>query len=332
MRNKSFVLSALVASVVGSVFLPHHAAANGRCSGVPMRVNQRTDDVKADVLRHIITIEQQIVQQARTEAQFVLSALKVLNGANSGAASQIAVMTKQASEASASAWSAHRTNMLTLDATTRYKSIGYNACGSISAAKTFAQANKQTTQKAFAALSNEKDTDPSVWYKKASSLNASAADVLAGDVEKTKSYIAMVQGPNSAPQSINSEADAALQLFEYRKTALRSLSAFVLTNTASFKETDAKLDAFLASWVGKDGGLKWAQAMAASHERGVLLDQVRVEAANIAAKAYGLKKTYNSELATAGYALARTNNIIGESTPSPQAALDGSAVPAGAAP
>lgn len=332
MRNRIFAFCSLIAALAGSALLPTEAWANGRCSGVPARVISRTNDVKNDVLRHIITIEQKIIQQARTEAEFVLSALKILNGANNGAASQIAVMTKQSSEASASAWVAHRTNMLTLDATARYKSIGYNACGSISAAKAFAQANQKTTQKAFAALSNDRDTDPAVWFKNASKLNASAADVLAGDVEKTKSYIAMVQGPNSAPQSVNSEADAALRLFEYRKTALRSLSAFVLANTASFKETDVKLETFLASWIGKDGGLKWAQAMAASHERGVLLDQVRVEAANIAAKAYGLKKAYNSELATAGYALARTNNILADSAPGPQASVDGRAIQTGVNP
>ncbi|MCV9909568.1 hypothetical protein OIV19_18365 [Brucella sp. HL-2] len=283
------------------------------CSGVATRVNNKTASVRDDVIRHLESVEQAINAESIRQTQQILSAMRVVNSAANASTDQNVTMKNKASEASASAWVAHRTNMLTLEATQRYRSMGYNTCGSISAAKTFSQANAQVTQKAFSTASaGVADTSHDNWFSQIAKSNVSASDVIEGNQSGTQKYIAMVLGPQ--PENVRalagSTAEQLNKLQENRKTALKSLSSFVMANAASYKESDEKLDAFMSSWMGRDGGEQWASTMAASQERGILLDQVRIEAAHVAAKAYGIKKRLNTELAISGYALARTDNII----------------------
>lgn len=312
MVNKiGFVAIGFLMASVASISVAHAAS----CSGVPSRVNSKTNSVRDDVIRKIESVEQAINNESVRQTQQILSALKVVNTAANVATDQNVTMKQKASEASASAWVAHRTNMRTLEATQRYRSVGYNACGSIGKAKTFAQANGQITQKAFSVSSaGVGNTEYKRWFSDIAKSNVSAADVLDGNTAGTEKYISMVLGPQAKaiPAISGTASEALLKLQENRKTALKSLSSFVLANAASFKESDKKLDDFMSSWMDKDGGEQWASTMAASHERGILLDQVRIEAANIAAEAYGIKKRLNTELAIAGYALARTDKIVTE--------------------
>lgn len=297
------------------------------CSGVAYRVNEKTNDLENSVIEKIKFVEKSIIDESINQTSQIISAIRVVNtSANSGADQNIAAM-KSASEASASTWVAHRVNQLTLEATQKYRSIGYNACGSISAAHSFAQANSEIENNALKAqgkISSNRSYE--VWFKNAAtdgSGSVSASDILNGNIDKAYNYIEFVLGAEKKRDiATDNLTHSKIDLIEEnRKTALKSLASFVMVNAAKYKETDKKLDAFTSSWMGKDGGEKWSASMAASHERGVLLDLVRVEAANIAAKSYGLKKHLNTELAIAGYALARTEAIIASETNSPSLIL-----------
>lgn len=312
MRAKVIKITAFGACLV-LPFVAASVAHAASCSGVPQRVNNKTANVRDDVISKMQEVERSIINESIRQTEQIISAMRVVNTASNAAAQQQAAMTKSASEASASAWVAHRTNMLTMEATQRYRSMGYNTCGSISAAKSFAQSNAEVTQRALSSSSGVvKDTEYKKWFANAQNNTGTANDVLEGNEDAARQYIAMALGPQ--PDDIKAldgtVGKQLLQLSENRKTALKSLASFVMMNAASYKESDKKLDEFTSSWIGKDGGEKWASAMAASHERGVMLDQVRIEAANVAARAYSIKKRLNTELAVAGYALARTDTIV----------------------
>ena len=59
-----------------------------------------------------------------------------------------------------------------------------------------------------------------------------------------------------------------------------------------------------------DGGERWAAAMAGSHERGILLDAVRLEAAALTAEVEDVRGQTLTELAAASHALARADTLI----------------------
>ncbi|MBZ6078930.1 hypothetical protein [Microvirga puerhi] len=303
-----------VAALLSSALISHQASAEF-CLGVELRVTGKTAAVEADVLSKIGGVESQVVTEANLQTERLLSALKVATKQDSISGEQNATATQKGTEASASAWSSHRTNMQVLDATQRYKSVGYSACTTISKAEDFASAarNAGTKAKTLASsyVARPGGGTTQDWISRADGDAQSAAVLFEGGTQAAN-YINFVIGPprERTTSTSNTLGEQVSRLGDMREAALQSIAARTMANVASYKEVDDKLKELNKTWIGDDGGQRWASEMAASHERGILLDAVRIEAATIASTLVRIKKRINTELAIAGYALARTDNLL----------------------
>ena len=121
----------------------------------------------------------------------------------------------------------------------------------------------------------------------------------------------------------------AAKLAKTGRDAYRSLTAAVLSDVAADYAADgpiAKGRELSKHWIGDDGGAAWSAGIAKDHERGILQDAIRIEAANLSFEAMEAKRGARTELAAAAVLLARINQQI-RAVPAGPAAMRASTRP-----
>lgn len=313
---------------VGAAVLATSEARAASCSGVELRVNNRTAELATNVTAEITRVQGELIAESIRQTQQIVSAMRVLNSQENLSSQNTSTATQKAIEASSAAYGAHRQRMAQLEATQKYRSLGYNACGALRTgmrlptAMTTAEQARATMVASIGNLPGVEHTteDTQAWLARARDGGEYGAEALfSGDPERAKRFIDFVLGPPEAARpGIKDNAEGASdRVSNFRKDALRSVSIYTLSSVASDAVTggpDETLKTIASQWDGDDGGRRWAAAMSASHERGVMLDLVRIEAANVAAQAIELKKLARQELTLSSYALARLDSIIGRMT------------------
>ena len=120
--------------------------------------------------------------------------------------------------------------------------------------------------------------------------------------------------PDAIDKSTQGSAAGELASLEKAKRdTYRSLAANILSDIAVESGDDGpikKLRDLGSHWVGDDGGERWSSAIAAQHERGILQDAVRIEAANVAALAFQVKRSARTEASAAALLLSMIDNRI----------------------
>jgi len=152
-----------------------------------------------------------------------------------------------------------------------------------------------------------------------------------GDQAAAKKYIDFVVGPPDVDvPSIRATAEGdAAKLAKTGRDAYRSLTAAVLSDVAADYAADgpiAKGRELSKHWIGDDGGAAWSAGIAKDHERGILQDAIRIEAANLSFEAMEAKRGMRTELAAAAVLLARINQQI-RAVPAGPAAMRASTRP-----
>ena len=117
---------------------------------------------------------------------------------------------------------------------------------------------------------------------------------LFGDQEAAKKYIDFVVGPPDVdvPSIRGTAKGDAAKLARTGRDAYRSLTAAVLSDVAADYAADgpiAKGRELSKHWIGDDGGGAWSAGIAKDHERGILQDAIRIEAANLSLENERLK-------------------------------------------
>lgn len=308
----------LVAVVL--LFMPSLATAQS-CYNV-MTVNGATIALGSNVSASMAAQTAELVALNQLQAMQILSAVKVGVAQSSASAGQVATATVKSNEAASSAYVASRQNSQVLEATDRYMSLGYKPCDYQIAMKQFHQNYKAANA---AKTQNYQDgviarpgviTDPGPWFRKLDgSSKFDASSLFGSDQQSAKDYMNAVVGP---PDNIDkgraSSAEGSMYLAnKLQRDTRKSAAIFIMSQIATENTDDGPkkaLGQIMETWIGKDGGAAWAAAMAGEHERGILMDAVRLEAVNVAILSYESKMQMRNELAIAAYALSRADNII----------------------
>jgi hypothetical protein len=291
------------------------------CFGVETRVNAATGVLTGTVTGEITTTEATLIAAELLQRARLLSAIKVMTAQQSASTDQTVTMGVKTAEANASALTAQRVRQAVAEAKHRYGSIGYDPCGavtksaSLSSAVTAAATQAKTTRESVRARPGAYG-DPTPWFQAAR--DGSVADggaLYSGDQEAAKKYIDFVVGPPDVDiVSIRGTAEGdAAKLAKTGRDAYRSLTAAVLSDVAADYATDgpmAKARELSRHWIGDDGGKAWSAGIAKDHERGILQDAIRIEAANLSFEAMEAKRGMRTELSAAAVLLARINQQI----------------------
>jgi hypothetical protein len=291
------------------------------CFGVEARVNAATGVLTGTVTGEITSTEAALSAAEQLQRARLLSAIKVMTAQQSASTDQNVTMGLKTAEANASALTAQRVRQAVADAKHRYGSVGYDPCGavtksaSLSSAITAAATQAKTTRESVRARPGAYG-DPAPWFQAAR--DGSVADggaLYSGDQEAAKKYIDFVVGPPDVEIKAikgTAEGDAA-KLEKTGRDVYRSLAAAVLSDVAAEHATDgpmAKARELSRHWIGDDGGKAWSAGLAQNHERGILQDAIRIEAANLSFEAMEAKRGMRTELAAAAVLLARINQQI----------------------
>lgn len=292
------------------------------CTGVEARVNGRTSSLSSAVISRIGAITTQYSAQQILERNQILSALKVLGKQNEVSTEQ------EISAATASAKALSDTIVkesvlsATADAVESFGTTGYNACALVEAGDTLSEMVVSSKEDAIAShkvVMDAQDVNVSADHSnKLSNWNAfalsdtttSVADVMDGDIEKAAAYANLVLGPPRAPAEGAGAASKIDRVVFMQDLARRSVVSKTLTTIAANQQVGDALKEITDTWIGEDGGAEWSAKLAASPLRAVMLDLVRLEAAQIASQALEMKKKLNEELALATFALTVTDNRI----------------------
>lgn len=317
MINKKVLIASSVALLLGG-----GASYAASCAGVEARVNQRTNELEADILR---LIQQQKTTMEATELRQrneILSALAVATKQAATSGNQDAAVRMKAEEAHAQALVATQNRQAVLDAQERYGDAGYNACAIVGKSQAVAAAfaseesrmdrianqlinrphraqDGKATKEWFDLIGDGKGTSAATIFSESSS-----------DAEVAK-YIDWLMGP---PQSSQGGAGGAVgKVDQFQRDAQRSVSQYLLMKAAVSREegsVDHAISELSATWTGTDGGANWAAKLATSPLRAVLLDMSRAEAANLVAEIRALEHQLDLELGLAAFSLARTSKMV----------------------
>ena len=297
------------------------AARAQTCFGVEARVNAATGLLTGTVTGGITSTEAALIAAEVLQRQRLLSAIKVMTAQQSASGDQGVTMQVRSAEANASALNAQRVRQQVADARHRYGSIGHDPCGAVtkttnlSTAITAAATQARTMRESVRARPGTYG-DPRQWFEAArDGAVADGASLYSGDQEAAKRYIDFVIGPPDVDNPTirgTAEGDAA-RLAKTGRDAYRSLTATVLSEVAADFAPDgpmAKARELSRHWIGDDGGAAWSTSVANNHERGILQDAIRIEAANLAFEAMEAKRGMRTELSAAAVLLSRINQQI----------------------
>lgn len=297
------------------------AALAQTCFGVEARVNAATGALTGTVTGQITGTEIALIAAEILQRQQLLSAIRVMTAQHSASGDQSVTMQVKSAEANASAINAQRVRQAVADARHRYGSVGYNPCGAVTksgnlaSAITAAAAQARTMRQSVRARPGAYG-DPRAWFQAARDGSvADGASLYSGDQGAAQRYIDFVVGPPDVDNPTirgTAEGDAA-KLAKTGRDAYRSLTAAVLSEVAAEYAPDgpiARARELSQHWIGEDGGAAWSSGAAAQHERGILQDAIRIEAANLAFEAMEAKRGMRTELTAAAVLLARINQQV----------------------
>lgn len=290
--------------------------------GVPV-VNQATTELGAAVTAYMAAGTAEVIAWSEFQTERIISGLRVGVAQTAVSGDQVSTTAMKSNEAAANAYVASRQAMQALEESERYGSLGYSACAVPAASSQFYSAYVMTyeerqarraARQAVAARPGEV-SDPAGWFSAVRGAgDATAQALFDGDAAQAAVYMNTVMGPPDQMSPNLTEVErAAFLARKLNRDAARSVALHVMEEITAENAPNgpaAAMDALMATWVGTDGGAQWAESMAASHERGILLDAVRIEAANLASLAMEIQKAQRSELVTAAYALARAQELI----------------------
>lgn len=316
-------LSAVVVAI--GVVAPAQAQT---CFGVEHRVNLQTSALTTAITGAITTTEAALVAQEIAERARLLSAIKVLTAQSAAGSDQVSNGFRASSEALATTVVTQEQRQAVALAAHRYGSVGYDPCGSNTKAQ-----GLYTAMTGSAAVRRQIVTpvraqpgryaDPKDWVADVKTGDApDGAALYSGDTAAASKFINTVVGPPD-PQPRNTAGTATNDLDRLQKTGrdtYRSMTASVLADIAADYRADgpiAQARALSSHWQGNDGGAAWAAGVAGQHDRGIIQDAVRMEAANLALLAHQIKRGMRTEATAAALLLAMVNARISNSVPRP---------------
>ncbi|MCF4130146.1 hypothetical protein [Methylobacterium sp. SyP6R] len=322
--TRRILLSILAAAAIGAV-TPAQAQT---CFGVEARVNVATSTLTTAITGAITTTEAGLIAQEIAERARLLSAVKVLTAQSAAGSDQVSNGFRASSEALATTVVTQEQRQAVAEATHRYGSVGYDPCGS----NTKAQA-LYTAMSGSAAARQQIVTpvraqpgryaDPKDWVSDVKNGDApDGAALYGGDAAAASKFINTVVGPPD-PQPRNTGSSTAADRDRLEKTGrdtFRSMTAVVLADIAADYRADgpiAQARTLSTHWQGNDGGAAWAAGVAGQHDRGIIQDAVRMEAANLALLAHQIKRGMRTEATAAALLLAMVNARLTNSVPAP---------------
>ncbi|WP_430912204.1 hypothetical protein [Methylobacterium sp. sgz302541] len=316
-------LSAVVAAVGAST--PVQAQT---CFGVEYRVNGATTALTTAITGAITTTEAALVAQEIAERARLLSAVKVLTAQSAAGSDQVSNGFRASSEALATTVATQEQRQAVALATHRYGSVGYDPCGSNTKAQGLYSAMVGTTAVRRQIVTPVRAqpgryADPKEWVADVKTGDApDGAALYSGDTAAASKFINTIVGPPD-PQPRIGATTATTDLARLEKTGrdtYRSMTAVVLADIAADYRADgpiAQARNLSTHWQGNDGGAAWAAGVAGQHDRGIIQDAVRMEAANLALLAHQIKRGMRTEATAAALLLAMVNARISNSVPVP---------------
>ncbi|MDP4025787.1 hypothetical protein Q8W71_24450 [Methylobacterium sp. NEAU 140] len=305
------------------------APAQGQtCFGVEARVNVATSALTTAITGAITTTEAALVAQEIAERARLLSAVKVLTAQSAAGSDQVSNGFRASSEALATTVVTQDQRQAVALAAHRYGSIGYDPCGSNTKAQDLYTALAGTTavrQQIVAPVRAQpgRYADPKDWVADVKAGDApDGAALYSGDAAAASKFINAIVGPPD-PQPRITTTTATTDLAKLEKTGrdtYRSMTAVVLADIASDYRADGpvtKARALSTHWQGNDGGAAWAAGVAGQHDRGIIQDAVRMEAANLALLAHQIRRGMRTEATAAALLLAMVNARISNTVPAP---------------
>ncbi len=322
--TQRILFTALAAVAIGAV-APAQAQT---CFGVEARVNFATSTLTTAITGAITTTEAGLITQEIAERARLLSAVKVLTAQSAAGSDQVSNGFRASSEALATTVVTQDQRQAVALAAHRYGSIGYDPCGSNTKAQGFYSAMTGSAAARREIVSPVRAqpgryADPKDWVNDVRSGAAPDGDALySGDAKAATKFINTVVGPPD-PQPLTTTATSTNDLDRLEKTGrdtYRSMTAVVLADIAADYRADgpiAKTRALSSHWQGTDGGAAWAVGVAGQHDRGIIQDAVRMEAANLALIAHQIKRGIRTEATAAALLLAMVNARITNVVPNP---------------
>lgn len=290
-------------------------------TGVPV-VNARTALLGSTVTAYMAAGTAQLIALHEYQTEMLISALKTGVAQTASSNDQIATTVVKSNEATASAYVSSDQAMQIMEESDRYQSLGYDSCGVQSTMGTFHTAYKKTFSDGPAYTGNVKAkpgviADPKGYYDDIlNGTNLSAQALFNGDTSAAAEYMNAVMGPPDTILKTQGQSPSGSIFLQEKlnRDSRKSVALWAMDQIAKENAPDgakAALDGVINGYIGDDGGEKWAASMAGSHERGILLDAVRIEAANLASLAYEIRQQQRTEMVTATYALSRAEKLIG---------------------
>lgn len=291
-------------------------------TGVPV-VNAATTQLGATVTAYMNAGTAQLISMHELQTEALISAMKTGVAQTSTSNDQIATTVVKSNEATASAYVASDQAMQIMEESDRYQSLGYDSCGVQSTVEAFYTAYENTFSLGGSGTGSVRAkpgviAEPKPWFDEViNGGNQSAQALFNGDTGAAAEYMNAVMGPPDYIRAdLGSKPSGSVFLMDkMNRDARKSVALYTMDQIAKENSSTGgvkkALDDVIGGYLGEDGGETWAAAMAASHERGILLDAVRIEAANLSALAYEIRQQQRTELVTATYALARAQKLIG---------------------
>ncbi|KMO23411.1 hypothetical protein [Methylobacterium indicum] len=319
---RRILLSGLAVAAIGAV-TPVQAQT---CFGVEARVNVATSTLTTAITGAITTTEASLITQEIAERARLLSAVKVLTAQSAAGSDQVSNGFRASSEALATTVVTQEQRQAVAQATHRYGSVGYDPCGSntkaqgLYTAMTGSPAARQQIVTPVRAQPG-RYADPKDWVNDMTSGAApDGAALYSGDAQGASKFINAVVGPpDNRPQDTAATATSDRDRLEKTgKDTYRSMTAVVLADIAADYRADgpiAQARNLSTHWQGNDGGAAWAAGVAGQHDRGIIQDAVRMEAANLALLAHQIKRGMRTEATAAALLLAMVNARLTNSVP-----------------
>lgn len=291
------------------------------CAGVEARVNNRTSTLQSAVAAVIAARQATLLAQEVLERQRLVSAVKVLTKQISESSRQGMVANQGANKALAHTMVEQSIADQTRTAVRDYGTMGHNACGlvekgyEVDEAVTAATSSRKAITTEIAKrhaikTQDEYEEAATEWFSLAQSgEDVSSESLFSGDDDAAQNYISLTMGPPRAPKATTGAAGNIDRAVALRDIARGSVTAYVLAEVAATQKVEDALRDMTDEWLGDDGGAAWFAKQAASPSRGVLLDSVRIEAANVAMKANSVKRSLLEEMALATFSLAYADKV-----------------------
>ncbi|RVU18417.1 hypothetical protein [Methylobacterium oryzihabitans] len=324
--TRRILLSGLAAAAIGAVT----PASAQTCFGVEARVNIATSTLTTAITGAITTTEAGLITQEIAERARLLSAVKVLTAQSAAGSDQVSNGFRASSEALATTVVTQEQRQAVALAAHRYGSVGYDPCGSNTKAQGLYTAMTGTSAARRQIVTPVRAqpgryADPKDWVADVrSGATPDGAALYSGDAQAAAKFINTVVGPpDERPRGTAATATATGDRDRLEKTGkdtYRSMTAVVLADIAADYRPDgpiAQARALSTHWQGNDGGAAWAAGVAGQHDRGIIQDAVRMEAANLALLAHQIKRGMRTEATAAALLLAMVNARLTNSVPAP---------------